>query len=448
MQVQLVKNKGHLYLFIALFVSLFYGCVKDNPFPPTASNDSADVVYDWYRLMMQIQLNTIPKPAELQNIRDLSYVGVGLYEAIQPGIKDARSLSTILYQMPAMPAPEMNKQYSWPVSANAALGSLFRQFLSGLTEGDKARMDSLEHAYDDRFQANIQDDVFKRSQEFGRSIALAIHEWSTSDNFNLSSEGYDIPVFPGAWEKTSPDFANPIGPFVKNSRPFLESSLSATIPPLPIAYSEEPNSKFYAEAEEVITIENGLLDEQIFIAFRWADYWHGPPGYAGGGHLLFIVTDMLQSKKEDLADAAQLYGKTGIAMKESIYIAWKGKYNVNLLRPITYITRFVDPHFQSYLPTPPSPEYPSGLTALYGTSMQILKKKYGDIEITDNAYVWILGYPSKYASIAMLMNSVANSRLYAGANYPFTVKSTLKLAEELGNTIYNLKFIGNGQDRY
>jgi hypothetical protein len=48
--------------------------------------------------------------------------------------------------------------------------------------------------------------------------------------------------------------ANPVGPFVKDSRPFLQSSLAATAPPLPFAYSEEPSSQFYKAVKEVYEI--------------------------------------------------------------------------------------------------------------------------------------------------------------------------------------------------
>src|SRR6476620_8300762 len=134
MQARLVKNKHRLYLVVvAILLGLFPGCVKDHPYPPTATNEKADVVYDWYKLVIHNQIGTTPPLVVLQNNRDMSYVGIGLYEAVQHGIKGAHSLSSMLYQMPAMPQPEMNEQYSWQVSANAALASLFHLMLGGLT---------------------------------------------------------------------------------------------------------------------------------------------------------------------------------------------------------------------------------------------------------------------------------------------------------------------------
>src|SRR5688500_12757930 len=219
MQPPLAKIINSSKLFIMIMVlGLLSGCVKDFDHPRKATEESADVVYDWYKLIAQIQLRTTPPAVVLLNARNFGYVGVGLYEAVQPGIKGAVSLSSKLYQMPSMPEPESSKDYLWGASANAALPSMFKQLLVGLTDADKARMDSLENAYNNRFRLSTSEAVVNRSQAFGRAIATAIYNWSTTDNFNISSVGWVLPVFPGSWVPTPPAFAAPVGPFLGNSR--------------------------------------------------------------------------------------------------------------------------------------------------------------------------------------------------------------------------------------
>jgi hypothetical protein len=39
----------------------------------------------------------------------------------------------------------------------------------------------------------------------------------------------------------------------------------------------------------------------------------------------------LEKKGANLGQAAEIYGKTGIGFKESIYRTWKAKYSVNLI---------------------------------------------------------------------------------------------------------------------
>ncbi|CAN5883120.1 vanadium-dependent haloperoxidase [soil metagenome] len=429
------------YLFVLFLFSLLYSCEQLEEIfrqPPKYSQESATVVYDWYKLIARIQLRTNPQPVALQNIRNFSYIGVGLYEAVRPGIKGAVSLSTKLYLMPAMPQPDSHREYLWGATANAALASMFKQLLVGLSEADKARIDSMENAYNNRFRLSTSDAVISGSQAFGRSVATAVYNWSTTENFNLSSQGYDLPQGPGAWVPTPPAFANPVGPFLKDSRPFLAYSLTATTPPLPFPYSEDESSQFYKAAKEVYDISKTLTAEQKAIARWWADAGGAGVGIPLPGHLLSIVTDVLESKNAKLGEAAQIYAKTGIAMRDGIFIVFRDKYQYNLLRPVTYIHQHIDPTWQSFLPSPPYPEYPAGLSGLYSPVMQVLIRECGDIPVTDKAYAWRGDEPRQYASISKLDQEVAMSRVYAGIHYKFTMDNTRELGRELGNYIANI----------
>jgi hypothetical protein len=258
-----------------------------------------------------------------------------------------------------MPATQMDKDYLWSASANAALASMFKQFLAGLTEANIASIDSLENANNERFRLSTSDAVLTRSQAFGRAIATAIYHWSTSDNFNLSSQGYTLPVFPGSWVPIPPAFANPVGPFLKNSRPFLAYSLTATAPPLPFPYSEHPASQFYMAVKEVYDIGKTLTTEQKAIADWWADLGGVGVGVPAPYHLLSIITWALENQGAKLGKAAEVYAKTGIGFKDGPINTFRGKFQYNLIRPVTFIQRHIDPAWQPYLPAPPYPEYPS-----------------------------------------------------------------------------------------
>ncbi|RYG24110.1 MAG: hypothetical protein EOO01_43695, partial [Chitinophagaceae bacterium] len=76
-------------LFLFFFVGLLYSCVKHDPPHHSAGADSEDayVVHDWYKLIARIQLHSNPQPPVLKNFRDFAFIGVGLYEAVQPGIQ-------------------------------------------------------------------------------------------------------------------------------------------------------------------------------------------------------------------------------------------------------------------------------------------------------------------------------------------------------------------------
>ncbi|MEJ7827834.1 MAG: vanadium-dependent haloperoxidase [Segetibacter sp.] len=440
LQSMLNRQKVACLLLISLFIFLF-SCKKTDK-RPEVTNESADVAHDWYKLLIRIQLHQNPAPFALLNMSNFGYIGVGLYESVQPGIKGSVSLSTKLYQMPGMPAAEVKEDYLWAASANAALASMSRLLLAGLTEASKVSIDSLERAYNQRFASGTSEAVLTRSQTFGRSIATAVHDWSKTDNMNISNTDYVWPVFPGAWEPTPPVFAKPAGPYIGEARPFLESSLTATAPPFPFPYSEDESSEFYKMVKEVYDISITLTPEQKTIARFWADVGGPGNGYAVPGHFISIVTQVLEKKGFDLGRAAELYAKTSIATRDALINMWRFKYKYNIIRPVTYINRFIDPAWQTLVPTPPYPEYPSALTYILGSAMQVLTRELGDnIPVTDNTYIWNGSTARQYTSFTKVTEEGAISRVYAGIHYKIVVEMSLPLAKQIGDKVADIKLV-------
>lgn len=442
MQVSL-QGKNHLSLpIIVMLATLLYSCKKFDNWPPTANEERPDVVYNWYKFIEVIQRPANPQPAVIFNFRNFGYIGVGLYEAVRPGIEGAVSLSQSLYQMPAMPATEHGKDYLWSASANAALASMFKQFLTGLTPANIVSIDSLEQVHYELFKRHVSKHILERSQAFGRAIADAIYNWSATDNFNLSSQGYTIPAFPGAWIPTPPAFANPVGPFLKDSRPFLEYSLTATAPAIPVPYSKDPASDFYAANREVYDIGNGLTAEQKAIADWFADSGGPGIGLPAPYHLMNVITNLLKSKHVSLGRAAVVYAKTGIAQKDGPINTFRAKFQYNLIRPVSYINQHIDADWKTYLATPPYPEYPSGLAGIYTPVIQVLKREFGDIPVSDDANAWKGMAPRHYPSLSAYAKEAAESRIYAGIHYRFTQDLSLVIGEELGNMIADIEVSG------
>ena len=111
---------------------------------------NASVANDWYKLQLRLSLER----NSTLNGTYYGYLGIGLYESVRHGIINSISLSSKLYQMPEMPALEKNKDYQWQVSANAAMASLVRSYNSGLTPANIATIDSLENAWNKKFNAS------------------------------------------------------------------------------------------------------------------------------------------------------------------------------------------------------------------------------------------------------------------------------------------------------
>lgn len=439
MKLMMIRHRFSAKLLgVFLLLGMLSRCQLVDHVSPKPTEESADVVYQWYKFMNRVQLPVAPQPVLLLQHRAFAYIGVGLYESVQPGIKDASSLSKRLYQMPNMPQPEGSKDYLWSASANAALASMFKLFLGSLTTVNQASIDSMETATYNRLRLTTSDEVLQRSQTFGRSVATAIFNWSTTDNFTLASTGYTPLTSPGAWVPTPPTSAAPVGANLQHSRPFLAYSLTATAPPLPFPYSEDPASQFYKEGKNVYDIGKALTPEQKAIANWWADAGGAGTGVPAPYHILLIVTSVLESQKAGLGKAVAVYAKTGIGLKDGPINTFRAKYQYNLLRPVTYIRRHIDANWLPFLIDPPYPEYPSGLVSNYGPVIQVLIREFGDIPVKDDTYAW-RGLPARqFNSLSDLLREAAVSRVYAGIHYQFTQDISIEMGKKLGDEIARL----------
>ena len=458
-----IESSFRFKLLIVIMVCVLYSCQKPSQLQEPQTSDlsskaqqnsqkqaeeSADVPFQWYNFMTVLQRTVAPQPLVFIQARAYAYIGVGLFEAVQPGIQSGKSLSNKLYQMPAMPKPDHSKKYLWSASANAAIASMLKQFLVSLSPANKASIDAKELAIYNQLMLTNNDDVMIRSAAFGRSIATAIYNWSTSDNFSVTSGTYSPLTQSWAWVPTFPNFPKAIGDNLEHSRPFLKYSLDATAPPMPVVYSENPTSAFYMAAKEVHDLGGKITGTPANKATAnwWADAGGVGVGAPAPYHLLSIVTSVLESQHSGLWKAAEVYAKTGIALKDGPIGTFRAKYQYNLLRPITYIRRFIDKTWESHLINPPYPEYPSGLVCFYGTLIQVLINEFGDIPATDNVYFWRNLPARHFKSLSLMRAEAATSRIYAGIHYRFTQNVSIELGIKLGNEISKIKMHGLDDD--
>ena len=393
------------------------------------------IAMDWYRLQLQILLE---RNSTMNGVY-FAYLGIGLYESIQPGINNGISFSKILYQMPGMPNKEKNEGYDWEISANAAMAALLRSFNNGLTPANNFSIDSLENAYNAKLQPGAGS-KFTRSQEFGRKIAEAVFNWSKTDNFDPTNTGYVAPDFEGAWIPTPPALVNPpVMPFMSKARPLLESNLGVLADPFPLPYSEINNSDFYNMAKHVYDVSNSLTDEQKDIANFFVDQGNGS-GYTPPGHDFSIITQALFKAHADLETAAETYAKAGIAEREALIICFSSKYKYNLIRPVSYIQRVIDAAWLPYIVTPPHPEYPAAHAFITGAATSAAQEVLGShLSFTDHSYDFKGWAPRSYNSLFDAAREAGISRLYGGIHYLNSINIGLELGEEQGKKVGLIK---------
>jgi hypothetical protein len=435
-------KKTCLLSFIIILMIGFSGCEKFNFWDhgggdQPAQKEDARVALDWYKLELRFLLERNSAMGGAY----FGYLGIGLYESVRYISEHSVSFSAKLYQMPAMPAKENNKKYNWQVSANAAMADMLRSFNTGLTTANLASIDSLENVYSQLLEPMVGKEIFNRSQSYGKSIAAAVHSWSLTDNFNTSNAGYVPPVFPGSWVPTPPAFANGVNAYVSAARPFLVADLTAIAPPFPVAYSEDPGSEFYAIVKNDYSVSQTLTQEQKDIALFWVDQGNGL-GFTPDGHNLSIILQALEQHKDkvSLGIAAEALAKAGIADREAIIVTFRSKYAYNLLRPVTYIRKVIDPNWLPFIVTPPHPEYPAAHASVTGAVMEAISRVLGnDINITDHTYDFRGWTPRFYPTLIKAGEEAGISRLYGGIHYLPSINEGLALAREIGGRIGAIK---------
>jgi PAP2 superfamily len=299
-------------------------------------------------------------------------------------------------------------------------------------------MSALEEKLHAQVSANRPSDVVRRSEDFGHAVAAAVLAWSQNDggavieNMGFPMQ-YQLTKGPAHWVPTSTIALqqNPLLPNWGENRPFAMPTSTACALPAPPDYSEDKNSEFYKQALEVFQIKKDITPEQRTIARFWSDdpmLSPTPPG-----HWISIALQLFDLRKTNLEDRVDVLARLGMAEADAFIGCWNTKYQYDLLRPVTYIRRTMDPKWESLLITPPFPEYPSGHSTQSGAAAAVLTKFFGENFAFEDATHVKDGLPArKFSSFAAAANEAALSRLYGGIHFRAAIERGLEQGRCIG----------------
>lgn len=407
---------------------------------------SSDVVRSW--INMQLTMLKIPLPPNTgtaSNDRSQGYSGVALYEAVVPGMPAYQSLYGQLTGFPMMPKTEPGKAYHWGASANAALAEISRRMFPTTAAANKTAINDLEESIRSAYAGDADAATIERSVSFGKEVATRVANWAANDGSAIVNPPYVLPPgtgFPptgtGLWIPTNPNAA-PVNPFMSQRRLMVPGSDEGTelVPPPP--FSTDPNSPYFAMVNRIYVVSKTLTEDQKAMA----NYFKDNPGYGAGGGFIWIMQEALRIADPPLDQAALAYAKVGLATHDATIILFRDKYIFNLMRPITYIRQYIDPTWNTYIPTPNHPEFPSGHSVTNGAILTMMSNCFGEnFPITLHTYDY-LGYPPRhYNTFTDLSNDGSNSRIYGGLHYFETQEKSLAQGKKVTQNILNkVKFL-------
>jgi hypothetical protein len=402
---------------------------------PPASAYGAEVPAAWFELALDL-VRTTPGFSAPVASRAFGYAGVALYEAVVRGMPGRRSLVGRLNGLTRRPWPT-GVALHWPTVANGALAQILRSLFATTPGASIEAIEALERRLVRTACETVPPGVCRRSTARGARVARQIFEWSKTDGghegFLRNFPPYTPPRGAGLWEPTPPGFLPALQPYWGTNRPFVLRSGAAYSPDPPPAYSEDRRSPFYEEAYECYRAVTDLTGEQEAMVRFWSD----DPGTTPTppGHSISILTQVVRALDLPLSQAAEAYAKVGIAVADAFISCWSTKYRDNLLRPVTYIRRLIDPDWTPLLVTPPFPEYTSGHSVQSAAAARVLTDLLGPVAFTDRTHE-SRGLPSRsFASFTDAAREAAASRMYGGIHFRAAIDRGLEQGVSVGRRV-------------
>ncbi|WP_241410285.1 vanadium-dependent haloperoxidase [Belliella alkalica] len=304
----------------------------------------------------------------------------------------------------------------------------------------------------------IPNDVFEGSVAFGEKVADYVIAYSKKDNYHQSRsfEKYTISSDPNSWQPTPPMYMEGIEPHWNKIRPFVLESPSQFKSEPATAFDSKPGSDFFREAEEVFNVVKNLTKEQSDIAFFWDcnPYKVNVKGHVmfaekkitPGGHWMGIAAISSKTANQDWIGAAETLAKTSIALFDGFIACWDEKYRSVLIRPETYINKYIDEEWLPILQTPPFPEYTSGHSVISNAAAETLTSLFGDgfhfVDSTEVAY----GLPIReFESFRIAADEAAISRLYGGIHYMPAIVNGASKGKKIGQYLVGKIETKNGK---
>ena len=392
--------------------------------------DASGVMQGWYGLMLELVRHT-PTFSPPVASRSFAYIGVTIYEDVASGRSDMRSLAGQLNGLKPVPQREANKKYDEAIIMNAAMDAAAQEFFSNTGPTGQRALAAFGKQMHAKVSASIKRDVAKRSKAYGAALAKHIIAWSKADGgADIQNMGfpldYKLSSEPGRWLPTSTIGQQqfPLLPQWGNNRPFaMPSGATCPLPPPP-AYSEDKSSEFYKQAMEVYLASKNLTPENKTIARFWSDdpmLSTTPPG-----HWIQIAFSIFERDKLPLEKQANLLARLGVATADAFIGCWHAKYQYDLVRPITYIRKLIDPKFEALLITPPFPEYPSGHSTASAAMADVMTHVLGqNFAFTDSSHVKDALPERQFNSFEAAAQEAGISRLYGGIHFRAAIENGL-----------------------
>ena len=435
------RNPYSLGIFLGSLFILLGGC-KEVYTPVVWDKHFQLLQGEWNAKLTEIIIEDIFTPPVASRI--YAYANIAAYEAIQAGSPSYMSLAGQLNGLETLPKPQHPASTYFPLSGMIAFTTSAQKLVFAAERVQEFEQNFLKQVED----WGIKGSTLKHSVDWGRKVGEAISDWANADGYHQRQAlpAHNYSEEDSAWTPTPPTYMQGIEPHWNTLRTFILDSATQFKPLPPTPFDSDPNSPFFQEAREVYLTVKEASEEEVEIAKFWdcnpnIAYFKGHvmmfhQKISPGGHWISI-TD-LASKKQQLSimEEAEAYALTSIALADAFISCWDEKYRSNLIRPETYIERYIDSTWFPLLETPAFPEYTSGHSVISAAAATTLTHLLGDqvgfVDSTEVKY----GLPARtFTSFTHAAEEAAVSRLYGGIHYRPAIENGVAQGKKIGSWV-------------
>jgi hypothetical protein len=389
----------------------------------------ADAVTDWNTAF----INTLQVPAERGPgvpVRTLAIMHAAMFDAVN-GIERKYEPYFVTDDAPA------------GARAEAAAIQAAYTALSTLRPGFQAAWDAQLAASLATLPGNPgASQSIARGRTWGTKVANAIIVWRATDGSTTVLPPFVGSTAAGFWRHVPLGAAPSIGFVNTVALPFLLEDPLAFDPGPPYGFANRADalaSASYAADVNEIKARGGAtsavrtaaeLDMALFLD-------------AGDVAGLNLVLQSRLRPHAQLIDNARAFALFNAGAYDAAMVFFRFKYKYALWRPFQSI-RFADEDsnpatapdvtWNSYLPTPPHPEYPSAHVTLFTTLVRLAARLTGDcgeVEYTVAASAFYPGGTKTFDNLMAISDACANARVNIG----FHFRETTEISQVLGRTI-------------
>ncbi len=374
----------------------------------------ADVVTDWNVELISAIRSTSQNPPKAS--RQMAMLHLAIFDAVN-GIQRTHTP----YHVSALAPVGASKAAAVSAAAKTIIDALY----AGAGHANNATVRANAQARYDADLAAIPDGASETDGvTWGTGVGNAMLSLRAADH-STDVVAYTVPPAPGIWRPTPPANAAALLPNWPIVTPFGLASGNQIRPQMPPALTGSAYAVEWALTKDYGSSTSTLRTlDQSEIALFWAD---GGGTETPPGHWMRIARTVSAAQGLSLEQNARLFALLGMSVADAAIACWDCKYAINYWRPITAIREAdtdnnpattADPAWNSFIGTPPFPEYTSGHSTFSRSAATVLGKFFGTDAISFS--IGSDGLPSvtrTFPGFSAAADESGISRIYGGIHF-------------------------------